>query len=105
MIQAASLIPSPAMDAATALREVTAFAEAILQTLRLSRAFLTAERHVCLDGLEAQIGQLCARCLGLDREAGTGLRVHLLALRAELDATALVLTARQKAAPCPSTIS
>lgn len=105
MNQAANLVPSPAMDAATALREVTAFAEAILQTLRLSRALLSAERRICLDGLEAQIGQLCARCLGLDREAGTGLRVHLLAVRAELDATALVLTTRQEAAPCRSTTS
>lgn len=97
--------PAPSIAAATALCEVAAFADTIIQTLRVSRALVTNGRKICLDGLEAQIAQLCARCLGLDPQDGSSMRVHLLALRAELDANTLVLTARQKAAPCPSTTS
>jgi len=101
----ASGMPTASIDAACALSEVTSFADTIIQMLRVSRALLTAGRMVCLDGLDAQVAQLCARCLGLHPEDGTRLRVHLMALRAELDATNLVLTARQKPAPCPSTTS
>jgi hypothetical protein len=101
----ASGIPAFPINAASALSEVASFADTIIQMLRVSRALLIAGRMVCLDGLDAQVAQLCARCLGLHPEDGSRLRVHLMALRAELDATSLVLTARQKAAPCPSTTS
>ena len=93
------------IDIAAALAEVTASAEAIIQTLRISRAFLSNGRMVCLDGLDGQVARLCARCLGLEREDGNILRRHLLALRAELDVTVLVMTAREEAVPCPSTTS
>ena len=101
----AQRIPYFPVDADAALAEVTASAELIIQTLRVSRAFLDTGRMVCLDGLEAQVARLCARCLGLERADGSSLRLHLMALRAELDATLLVMTAREEAAPCPSTTS
>ncbi len=97
--------PFPMIDIAAALAEVTASAEAIIQTLRISRAFLGSGRMVCLDGLDGQVARLCARCLGLDREDGNILRPHLLALRAELDTTVLVMTTREETVPCPSTTS
>ena len=93
------------IDVAAALAEVTASAEAIIQTLRVSRALLSNGRMVCLDGLDGQVAQLCARCLGLEREDGNILRLHLLALRAELDVTVVVMTAREETVPCPSTTS
>jgi hypothetical protein len=105
MTDPATNIPAVPINAAIALSEVTDFASTIIQTLRVSRALLTAGRMVCLEGLDAQVAQLCARCLGLHPEDGSMLRVHLMALRAELDATSLLLTARQKAAPCPSMTS
>ena len=98
-------IPWFPIDVAAALAEVTASAEVIIQTLRISRALLRNDRMVCLDGLDGQVARLCARCLGLEREDGNILRPHLLALRAELDVTVLVMTAREEAAPCPSTTS
>lgn len=94
------------IDATAALREVTAFAESVVQTLRLSRALLSVERAICLDGLEALVAQLCARCLGLERSSAAVLRVHLMAVQAEIDITHAVLTsAKQKAAACPSMTS
>ncbi len=104
MTQAAR-IPQVPTDAAAALREVTAFAEAIVQTLRLSRAFLRVGRMICLDGLDALVAQLCARSLGLERQAGASLRLHLLAVQVEVDAIQAIMVLRQKAAACPSTIS
>lgn len=98
-------IPFFPIDAFAALADVTASAEAIIQTLRVSRAFLSTGRTICLDGLEGQVARLCARCLGLERGDGSSLRLYLLALRAELDVTVLVMTAREEAAPCPSTTS
>ena len=98
-------IPCFPIDAAGALAEVTGSIDSIVQTLRVSRAILDTGRVVCLDGLEAQVAQLCARCLGLEREDGNSLRPHLLGLRAELDVTAVVMSARQEAVPCPSTTS
>ena len=88
------------IDAATALCEVTACADAIIQTVRVSRALVVSGRLVSLDGLEQQIAQLCARCLGLHPDDGRRMRLHLLALRAELDATTALLAARyQQGAP------
>ncbi len=98
-------IPCFPINAAGALAEVEGSIDSIIQTLRVSRAFLDTGRIVCLDGLEAQVAQLCARCLGLEREDGSSLRPHLLGLRAELDVTALVMSAREEAVPCPSTTS
>ena len=105
MTKAATRIPHVTITAAMALLEVNAFAEAILQTIRLSRAFLGAGRMICLDGLESQVAQLCARCLGLDRQAGTGLRLSLMAIQAELDATCVILASRQEVVTCPSMTS
>ena len=105
MTHAIARITNVPLDATAALREVTAFAEAIIQTLRLSRAFLSAERVICLDGLDALVAQLCARCLGLERQAGTGMRLHLMAVQIEIDATSAILVMKQKAAACPSMTS
>ena len=88
-----------AMGPPAALREVIAFADAVIQTLRVSRALAESGRLICLDGLDQQVAQLCARCLGLDPADGRSLRPHLLALRAELDTTSAVLTARHDVLP------
>ena len=105
MTQAATRTPHVLPTAAAALLDVTAFADAILQTLRISRAFLVAGRLICLDGLDTQVGQLCARCLGLDRQAGTDLRLRLIAVQAELDATYAILIAQEETMVCPSMTS
>ena len=85
------------IDATAALCDVAAFADRVVQTLRVARALITGGRVVCLEGLETQVAQLCARCLGLDRQDAANLRLCLLALRAELDATTLLLSAREEA--------
>ena len=85
-------------------REVSAFADTIVQTLRITRALLLSGRMVSLEGLEGQIAQLCARCLGMAQQEAT-LRVHLLAIRAELDATALLLDDWLAGTSCHSTTS
>ncbi len=94
--------PSPTGTAA-ARDELAACADGVIQTLRVSRARAAAGGRVSLDGLEAQVAQLCARCLGLDRRDQSSLRQLLLALRAELDATMALQIALQETAPCPST--
>lgn len=92
----AAHLPTGPNGFASALYDVTASADAVIQTLRVSRALLMSGRQVCLGGLEQQTAQLCARCLGLDPSDGRTLRLQLLALRAELDATRAVLMARHE---------
>ncbi len=97
--------PLAPFDAGTALFEVSAFADGIIQTLRIARALLLGGRKVCLEGLDAQVAQLCARCLGLDQQDASRLRLHLLALRAELDTTTSLLEASYAGERCRSTMS
>ena len=74
-------------------------ADAIIQTVRVSRALVLCGRTVGFDGLQQQVGLLCARCLGLHPSDGRLLRLHLLALRAELDATSALIPATREASP------
>ena len=97
--------PGFPLESGAALCEVSAVADTIVQTLRITRALLLSGRNVCLEGLEVQIAQLCARCLGLACSDATSMRLHLLVLRAELDATIPLLEAWHTGASCPSTIS
>ncbi len=83
--------PGFPIDSEAPLCELSAFADTIIQTLRITRALLLSGRMVCLEGLDAQIGQLCARCLDLAHQDSGSLRMHLLAVRAELEATSLLL--------------
>ncbi len=95
---------SPSLNSTAAARdEVAASADGVIQTLRVTRSLAAAGRAVRLDGLEAQVAHLCARCLGLERQDQSSLRQLLLALRAELDATMALQTAPPETAPCPST--
>ena len=95
---------SPSRIGAAAARiEVAASADGVIQTLRATRALVAAGGFVRLDGLEAQVAQLCARCLGLERQDRSSLRQLLLALRAELDATIALQATPRETAPCPST--
>lgn len=96
MTHATASIPPFPIDGAAALGEVTDFMNAIIQTLRVSRTLLGAGRLVCFQGLEVQIAQLCARCLGLDRDDGSSLHPQLRALQAELDVLAIVVAAQRK---------
>ena len=95
--------PPSRIGTATARNEAAASADGIIQTLRVTRALIAAGGLVRLDGLEAQVAQLCARCLGLERRDQTSLRQLLLALRAELDATIALQATLRETPPCPST--
>lgn len=97
MTQSVAGVTAFPIDATAALCDVAASADGVVQTLRVARALINNGRVVCLEGLEAEVARLCARCLGLDRQDAASLRLHLLALRAELDATTLLLNARQDA--------
>ncbi len=94
--------PFPGGIAATC-DELAACADGVIQTLRVSRSRAAAGNLVRLDGLEAQVAQLCARCLCLDRRDQPSLRELLLELRAELDALTALQAARREAAPCRCT--
>ena len=83
--------------------DVAAAADRILHTVRAARILGTAGRPVRLDGLEAQVAQLCARCLGLEGQDQGKLRQLLLALRAELDVTIALQATSRESASCPST--
>ncbi len=90
-------ISTPARD------EAAAAADGVIQTLRITRSLAASGHVVRLDGLEARVAHLCARCLGLDTQDQSSLRQLLLALRAELDATMALQTTSREPAPCPST--
>ena len=98
-------LPGFPIESEAPLCELSAFADTIIQTLRITRALLLSGRMVCLEGLDSQIGQLCAKCLGLTQREATSLRMHLLAVRAELDATSLLLDDWHKGSSCRSMTS
>ena len=103
MSEATARIVPPSTSTAAARDELAASADGVIQTLRVTRSLAATGRVIRLDGLEAQVAQLCARCLGLDRQDQGSLRQLLLALRAELDATMALQIRLQETAPCPST--
>jgi hypothetical protein len=72
-----------------------AMVDELTRSMRLARAMAQAGRTVELAGLDAGIGQLCARCLDLPPERGRKLRPILAGLIAELDALAAALRAGQ----------
>ena len=91
----------------TVQRLVEQHAEGLLQTLRLARAMVQADRPVELNGLNEQAGLLCAKMMDLPPEIGRQLRPRLIVLLAEVEAVTAALRrqespTRQKAEPCPS---
>ncbi len=102
MTEAITHMSRSSISAATARTEVATSADGVIQTLRVTRALAAAGGLVRLDGLEAQVAQLCARYLGLERQDRSSLRQLMLALRAELDVTMELQAALPERAPCPS---
>ena len=75
----------------TRIAWVRDYAGSLARTLSLARALVEAGRRIDLTGLDSQVGLLCARALDLDPEDGRSVRSHLIALRSEIDALAVLL--------------
>ncbi|MGH7191492.1 MAG: hypothetical protein ACREF0_20155 [Acetobacteraceae bacterium] len=84
-----SVAPRPAA-APLAIERVSGF-------LKIAGVLIDAGRRIDLDGLEGEIGRLCAAVLDLDPAAGRALKPRLSALMAELDAIEARLAAHQGA--------
>jgi len=87
--------PSAGAPPTRPLAELAAHADAVLQRLRAGRARILSGQPTELGGFEVQVAQLCRRSLCLDPQEGRLFRQHLLAVRAELDATLSLLAAGQ----------
>ena len=66
-------------------RAAETLAHALTNVLRLARAVAESERPVVLDGLDGQIGLLCAKTLDLEPAQGRALRPVLAALLDEVE--------------------
>jgi hypothetical protein len=60
--------------------------ETMAATLMLARALLFAGHRIDLDGVDREIGDLCAESVALPREDGRKLRPALLSLLREVEA-------------------
>lgn len=60
-------------------------ADAVCAALGLARALRRCGRVVDLEGLDSDLGRLCAYALDLPPEDGRSFRPRLLAIRSELD--------------------
>lgn len=93
--------PAAAHAAFRPLAALAALADAMLQRLRIGRTRILSGQPIDLVGFEGEITQLCHRSLGLDPQDGRLFRHHLLAVRAELDATISLLPPQD--GPCHAT--
>jgi hypothetical protein len=73
------------------LQRVLALVDELAATVGLARALAGTGRRLDLNGLDSQIGLLCARALDLEPAEGRTARVELIRLRSEVDALAAVL--------------
>lgn len=88
-----------------ALLAVETWTQGLIQTLRLARAMVDAQRPVALDGLIDQAGFVCAKVMDLPPEQGRQVRGRMVVLLAEVDAVSAAIRRqapppRQKADPC-----
>jgi hypothetical protein len=74
------------------LAAVQAYATNLSQTIALARALVAAGRAIDLDGLDAQVGLLCAKALDLPPANGELIRADLTNLLGEVDALTGALT-------------
>ena len=69
-----------------------ALADGLGKTVSMARALAASGRAVDLEGLDRHIGLLCAKALDLPPELGRAQRVHLVKLRADLEALSALLS-------------
>lgn len=89
--------PSPALEATTMIVETMA------ATMLMARALLVAGHRIDLDGVEREIGDLCAEAVALPRAEGRRLRPALQGLLSEVEALEADLAARTGARTGPGT--
>jgi hypothetical protein len=73
--------------------------ETMAATLLLARALLAAGHRIDLDGVEREIGDLCAETVGLPRADGQALRPALEHLLREVEALEADIADRAPLAP------
>jgi hypothetical protein len=73
------------------LIDLRAFAEGVTQTLDVARGLVEAGRMIDLNGLEDQVGLLCAKALDLQPDDGRAMRNDLVAVLARVDALGVAL--------------
>jgi hypothetical protein len=66
-------------------------ADRIAGTLRMARALALNRRDIDLDGLDNEVGKLCARALDLPPDQGRQFRPRLVGLLADLDALSIAM--------------
>lgn len=89
----------------TTLRDVEALAQGVVSTLQVSRALLTADRRICLSGLEAQVEEICRGAALLHAHERSAMRLCLLGLRSEIDMVTTLIQAQEAGGACPSMTS
>ena len=90
---------STATNTETPLDTLRACLEQLSHTLGIAGSLVRAGRDVDLNGLEGEIGFVCARALDLPPEEGRAARPALIGLRAQLEAMTAILSARGASPP------
>jgi len=87
--------PGPAGAAAENAAALAMMVEAMTGAVALARALVLVGRRIDLEGLDREIGEMCAEAIELPREHGRPLLPPLVALHAEVDALIGELRARE----------
>jgi hypothetical protein len=92
MSAATPRVPASAIE--SPIGAIHALVEELTRIIGVAHALVDAGRHIELEGLDSQVGLLCAKTLDLPMDDGRRVRPRLIALSGSVMALSHALTAR-----------